>query len=57
MKNVLNSVQIFKDVPESAMVETFQFSLGAAEMCMRYISKYLQYLCSKYFKLYIIFLS
>ena len=37
MKNVLSSVQIFKNVPESAMVETFQFSLGAAEMCIRLI--------------------
>ena len=39
VKNVLNTVEIFKHVPESAKVETFRFSLGAAEMCIRAFMK------------------
>merc|ERR1712183_5060 len=39
VKSVLNSVEIFKNVPESAKVETFRCSLGAVGMCIRAFMK------------------
>ena len=39
VKSVLNSVEIFKNVPESAKIETFRCSLGAVDMCIRLTRK------------------
>ena len=39
VKSVLNSVEIFKNVPESAKVETFRCSLGAVGMCIRWLTR------------------
>ena len=39
VKSVLNSIEIFKNVPESAKIETFRCSLGTVGMCIRLTRK------------------
>ena len=53
VRSVLNSVEMFKNVPESAKVETFRCSLGAVGMCIRLTRKYLG---AELYKIFTIFL-